>query len=109
MQRFVIGGLLALVCLGFGPGPVRAQSQGDYMECAACQLILKMVEGSYTDGGKDIVVDASRQCAILPPGDRDACTRFYAGFGPKFIKAVKDRRARGESMEAICSAMGYCR
>jgi hypothetical protein len=28
--------------------------------------------------------------------------------GPKFIKALKARRAKGESLEGICRAMAYC-
>lgn len=98
--------VLAAVLAAFVASPALAQN-GDYMECAACQLVLRLVESSAGDG-RDVVVDASRQCSILPPGDRDACVKFYAAMGPKFIKALKDRRAKGESLETICRAMSYC-
>ncbi len=80
---------------------------GDYMECVACQMVLRLVEASAADA-KDISVDASRQCSLLPAADREACVKFYSTMGPKFINALKSRRAKGESVESICRSMGYC-
>jgi hypothetical protein len=98
--------LLAAVLTTYTAGAAVAQN-GDYMECAACQLVLRLVENSAGDD-KDVVVDARRQCSLLAPGDREACVKFYAAMGPKFIKALKDRRAKGESLESICRTMSYC-
>ncbi|WP_243311556.1 saposin domain-containing protein [Fundidesulfovibrio agrisoli] len=80
---------------------------GDYMECVACQMVLRLVEASAADA-KDITVDATRQCSLLPAADREACVKFYSAMGPKFINALKNRRAKGESVESICRSMGYC-
>lgn len=102
MKKLILAAVLAALAVG------QAHAQGDYMECTACQLVLGLVDASAGDG-KDFVVDTSKQCALLPPGDRGACTAFYATMGPKFIKALKDRRARGESLESVCRAMSYCR
>ena len=108
MKKLAVYCALAAVFCGVGVGAARAQST-DYLECAACQLLLRLVESS-AEGteGKNIVVDASRQCVILDPADRQACERFYAAYGPKFIKALKDRRAKGQSLDQICRAMGTC-
>lgn len=84
-----------------------ALAQGGYMECMACQMVLGLVDGS-AGNGQSIVVDASRQCSILPAGDREACEKFYAAMGPKFIKVLKERRAKGEGLDSICKSMGYC-
>jgi len=98
---------VAVFCVT-GVSPAKAQSS-DYLECAACQLMLRLVESSAEGAdGKTLVVDASRQCIILDPADRQACERFYAAYGPKFIKALKDRRAKGQSLDQICRAMGTC-
>ncbi|MFZ5427427.1 MAG: hypothetical protein ACOZEN_10655 [Thermodesulfobacteriota bacterium] len=89
-------------------GAAQAQT-GSYMECTACQLVLGMVDASTGDGG-DIAVDARKQCALLPDAaDRASCEMFYAQMGPKFIKALKARRSKGESLESVCGSMGYCR
>lgn len=109
MKRILAGGILAVWCLAWLPAGAAAQAQSDFMECAACQLLLRLVEGSAGDGGRELTVDASKQCAILPQADREACARFYATYGPKFIKTVMDRRTKGESLEQICRTMGYCR
>jgi len=78
------------------------------MECTACQLVLGMVDAS-TGDGENLAVDAGKQCALLPSAaDRAACERFYAEMGPKFIKALKAKRAKGESLESVCRAMAYC-
>ncbi|MBI4807140.1 MAG: hypothetical protein HY795_18140 [Desulfovibrio sp.] len=98
--------LLSVVLTACTASAAMAQS-GGYMECTACQLVLGLVEASAGDG-QNIVVDASKQCSLLPPGDRDACVKFYAAMGPKFIQALKDRRAKGEGLDAICRAMSYC-
>ena len=79
----------------------------DGVECMVCQMVLSMVESSLGDG-KNIGMDAGRQCALLPEADRAECMRFYAAMGPKFIKAIKNRTARGESLEDLCRSMGYC-
>ncbi len=105
-MRVIVTMLAALALGAFNGGEARAQA-GDYMECAACQLVLKLVESSAGDANA-VVVDAQRQCAVLEKADREACERFYADVGPKFIKALKARRAKGESLETICRAMGYC-
>lgn len=88
--------------------PGKSLAQTDYLECTACQLFLSLIDASAPGDGK-VVVDASRQCALLPPADREACTKFYATYGPKMVKAIKERRAKGESMDQICRAMSYCR
>ena len=100
MKKFI----LAVVLAAFVAGPAMAQGG---LECMACQMVLGLVESSAGDG-KDICVDASRQCSLLPPGDREACATFYAAMGPKFIKAIKERRAKGQSLESVCRAMSYC-
>ncbi|GAB6035718.1 hypothetical protein JCM15519_02770 [Fundidesulfovibrio butyratiphilus] len=87
------------------PGTSRAQT--NYLECTACQLFLSLIDASAPGDGQ-VVVDASHQCALLPPGDREACTKFYATYGPKMVKAIKHRRAKGESLDQICRAMSYC-
>lgn len=96
---------MAAVALFVSAGAPAAQS-ASYMECAACQLVLGLVESSAGDGGD--VVDASKQCSLLPAVDREACVKFYAAMGPKFIKALKDRRAKGENLESVCRSMDYC-
>ncbi len=108
MKNIVLTCALVAVLSGTSATPAKAQST-DYLECAACQLMLRLVESS-ADGaaGQNIVVDASRQCVILEPADRQACERFYATFGPKFIKALKERRAKGQSLDQICREMGTC-
>ncbi|MFP5223368.1 MAG: saposin domain-containing protein [Acidobacteriota bacterium] len=97
---------VAALALFVSAGAPAAQSAG-YMECAACQLVLGLVESSAGDGS-DVVVDASRQCSLLPAADRDTCVKFYAAMGPKFIKALKERRAKGQDLEGVCRSMGYC-
>ena len=106
MKRLLAPAVLAVVLSAGLAGSGLAQ--GDYLECAACQLILKLVDSSAPNGDQNIVVDASKQCAILPPGDREACTRFYSTYGPRFIRALKDRQAKGQSLEGICKEIGYC-
>ncbi|KAF0232854.1 MAG: hypothetical protein FD177_2211 [Desulfovibrionaceae bacterium] len=86
---------------------VHVAQSASYMECAACQLVLGLVESSAGDGS-DVVVDASKQCSLLPVTDREACVTFYAAMGPKFIKALKDKRAKGENLESVCRSMDYC-
>ncbi|WP_243364085.1 saposin domain-containing protein [Fundidesulfovibrio terrae] len=102
MKKWILAAMIVACTAGQAP----AQS-GSYMECTACQLVLGLVDASAGDG-QNIAVDASKQCALLPPGDRAACEKFYAEMGPKFIKALKARRAKGESLESICRAMAYC-
>lgn len=102
MKRVLVA--LAL-CASFAL-PVRAQ--GGYLECTACQLVLGLIQGAMGDAAT-FTVDASRQCALLDAKDRAACEAFYASMGPKFLKAFKERLARGENLEAICRAMSYCR
>jgi len=97
---------VATVALFVSAGASVAQS-ASYMECAACQLVLGLVESSAGDGN-DVVVDASRQCSLLPAADREACVKFYAAMGPKFIKALKDKRAKGQDLESVCRSMDYC-
>jgi len=101
--RCLVLAAIALGCLG---SETWAQG-GDYMECVACQMVLRLVEASAADA-KDITVDATRQCSLLPAADREACVKFYAAMGPKFITALKNRRAKGESTENICRTMSYC-
>jgi hypothetical protein len=103
MRVRVVVAALVLV-MGLAPS---AQAQGGYMECMACQMVLGLVE-STAGNGQNMAVDASRQCSILPAGDREACERFYAAMGPKFIKVLKERRAKGEGLDTICKSMGYC-
>ena len=103
MNRYVFAAVAA-VALFVSAGASTARS-ASYMECAACQLVLGLVESS---AGDDVVVDASRQCSLLPAADRDACAKFYAAMGPKFIKALKDRRAKGDNLESVCRSMDYC-
>lgn len=98
--------ILAALALMIGSASP-ALAQGGYMECMACQMVLGLVESS-AGNGQNIAVDASRQCSILQPGDREACEKFYASMGPKFIKVLKDRRAKGEGFDGICKSMGYC-
>lgn len=105
MNRFIFAAVAA-VALFVSAGAPMAQS-ASYMECAACQLVLGLVESSAGDGN-DVVVDASKQCSLLPVADRDACVKFYAAMGPKFIKSLKDRRAKGENLESVCRSMDYC-
>lgn len=100
--------LAAAAALTLTLAPVRAGAQGGYLECSACQLVLGLVESTAGDG-QDITVDASRQCSLLPAADRAACEKFYAEMGPKFIKALKERRAKGATLEDVCRAMAYCR
>lgn len=105
-KLFSAAALAAVMTLAGQAG--QAQT-GSYMECTACQLVLGMVDASADDGG-DIAVDARKQCALLPDAaDRASCETFYARMGPKFIKALKARRAKGESLESVCGVMGYCR
>ena len=108
MKKYALCCALVAALCGAGALPAKAQSS-DYLECAACKLMLRLVESSAegTDG-KNLVVDASRQCVLLDPADRQACERFYATYGPKFIKALKDRRAKGQSLDQICQTMGTC-
>jgi hypothetical protein len=107
MKRFprpAIWAVLVLVLTWSG----LALAQNDYLECGACQLMLKLVDSSVVGSGKNIVVDATKQCGILAPGDRKACVDFYAAYGPKFIKALKERQVKGQSLEGICKEIGYC-
>ena len=104
-KSFALAALAALIVLS-NCLIVRAQ-EGGYLECMACKMVLGLVENSAGDA-RDITVDASKQCSLLPPGDREACAKFYAAEGPKFIRALKARRAKGESLEDICRAMTYC-
>lgn len=105
MNRSIFAAVAA-VALFVSVGVPAAQS-ASYMECAACQLVLGLVESSAGDGN-DVVVDASRQCSLLPAADREACVKFYAAMGPKFIKALKDKRAKGHDLESVCRSMDYC-
>ncbi len=105
MNRRIFAAVAAVVLFVSAGAP--AAQAASYMECAACQLVLGLVESSAGDGS-DVVVDASRQCSLLPAADRDACVTFYAAMGPKFIKALKDRRAKGENLEGVCRSMDYC-
>ena len=85
-----------------------AAAQAGYLECTACQMVLGLVE-STSGSGAGVSVDARKQCSLLrEQADRERCERFWAEVGPKFIKALKDRRAKGEGMESICRSMGYC-
>lgn len=104
MKKMLLAAVAAIMVLS---GVRAALAQGSYLECTACQLVLGLVDAS-AGNGQDVVVDASKQCALLPPGDREACVKFYATTGPKFIKILKARRAKGESLEDICRAMDYC-
>ncbi|WP_027190191.1 saposin domain-containing protein [Fundidesulfovibrio putealis] len=104
MTRLIFAAIAALALFVSAGAPV-AQS-ASYMECAACQLVLGLVESSAGEG--DVVVDASKQCSLLPAADREACVKFYAAMGPKFIKALKDKRAKGENLESVCRSMDYC-
>jgi len=88
--------------------PGAASAQGGYLECTACQLVLGLIQNTMGDE-KALTVDASRQCALLDARDRAACEAFYASMGPKFLKAFKERLAKGESLESVCRAMRYCR
>lgn len=105
MNRRIFGTVAALAL--FVSAGVPAAQSASYMECAACQLVLGLVESSAGDGS-DVVVDASKQCSLLPAADREACVKFYAAMGPKFIKALKDKRAKGDNLESICRSMDYC-
>lgn len=105
MRRII---LAAFAALALSAQPIQTLAQGGYLECSACQLVLGLVESSAGDG-QDVTVDASRQCSLLPAGDRAECERFYAAMGPKFLKALKERRAKGASLEDVCRAMAYCR
>ena len=87
MKKLVFTCALVAALCGTGALSAKAQST-DYLECAACQLLLRLVESSAEGvASQNIIVDASRQCVILEPADRQACERFYATYGPKFIKA----------------------
>ena len=71
-------------------------------------MVLGLVD-STTGDGKDVSVDAAKQCSLLPlAADRERCERFWAEIGPKFIKALKEKRARGTGLDSICRSMGYC-
>jgi hypothetical protein len=91
-------------------GPAGAQDfAGSLMECSACQMLLKMIEISSDGDTQDLVVDMTQQCSLLKANeDRRACIQFYSAYGPKFIRAIRDRRAHGESVQQMCTHMGYC-
>jgi hypothetical protein len=105
MKRLILTAMIAVSFFSVSI-PARAQ-EGGYLECMACKMVLGLVESSAGDD-PDITVDASKQCSLLPPGDREACGKFYSTMGPKFIKALRARRAKGESLENICRTMDYC-
>lgn len=85
----------------------QSRAQVGYLECTACQMVLGLVDS--TSGSGNVVVDARKQCSLLAlAADRESCERFWAEMGPKFIKALKQRKARGEEMDSICRSMGYC-
>jgi len=100
-KRVILAAVLMVV---LAAGRVFAQ---DGVECMVCQMVLGMVESSGGDG-KSVSVDAGRQCALLSEPDRAECTKFYAVMGPKFIKVIKSRTAKGENLEDLCRSMGYC-
>jgi len=102
-KRVVLAIVLVVGVLAAG----RAFAQ-DGVECMVCQMVLGMMESSAGDG-KSVNMDAGRQCALLPDAaDKAECMRFYGAMGPKFIKAIKSRTAKGESLADICRSMGYC-
>lgn len=100
LAGMLAGGLLA-------PARSLAQDAG-FLECSSCQIILDLSATSAPPGAKDVQVDMAKPCSILQPGDQKACAQFFAGYGPKFIKAIQERRAKGESYHQMCGRMGYC-
>ncbi len=101
---------LALVAGLALSSPVRAMDvfEPSFMGCAACQMLVGSLEPEPGEAQAPARVDLSRPCSILPPQDQKGCVQFGATYGPKFIKAIRQKRAQGVPAGAICGQMGFC-
>lgn len=105
--------LLAALALAGGlalSSPVLALDvfEPSFMGCAACQMIVGSLEAEPGAPQAPATVDLSRPCSILPPQDQKGCVQFGAIYGPKFIRAIRQKRAQGVPAGAICGQMGFC-
>ncbi len=107
-QRYVMLAAALGLLLTWAMVPTKVQAQdGGFMECSACQIILDLSASSAPVGATNIEVD-TKPCALLTAGDQKACTQFFTAYSPKFIRAIQERRAKGESYHQMCARMGYC-
>lgn len=90
------------------PAPAQDVYVPSFMGCAACQMFISNIEPEPGEGDRSIQADLSKPCSILPPQDQKGCIQAGAVYGPKFIKAIRAKRAQGLPPAAICGQMGFC-
>ncbi|XP_052815063.1 acyloxyacyl hydrolase-like [Mya arenaria] len=99
-MKFLLTLSFVLFCFA---GPCHADVNGG-STCAACDVVLGLVEQTSAIHNESLVKALERICNYLPDDFQKSCKVFLEYIGPILITIVEDR----DTPDVICSKLGLC-